>query len=101
MAGARRYCILWGFISPCHPQHSPLTQLSDRLLSGAPSLAFFSPPSRGWRIPAGHSAWVVSLPLPICPEEGKGRKMQQRASDREEHNVSVDDGGGDVMLTCH
>lgn len=42
MAGARRHSIQWGFISLCHPRHSPLTQLSAPPLSGNPSLGFLN-----------------------------------------------------------
>lgn len=81
MAGARRHSIQWGFISPCHPGHSPLTQLSAPLLSGAPHPGVSQPPSPG----LVHSSWAQSLggrprPTPSRPlrlEEGKGRKMQR------------------------
>lgn len=65
MAGARRHSIQWGFISLCHPGHSPLTQLSDPLLSGAPTLVLLNLPPQDWCIPAGHSSWVVQPPFPI------------------------------------
>lgn len=102
MAGARRHSIQWVFISLCHPGHSPLTQLSAPPLSGAPSLGF-QPPSPG----LVHSSWAQCLggPPPSLPSSTTGGRKRQknaaRAFDREEHNVSVDDGGVDVMLTCH
>lgn len=65
MAGARRHSIQWGFISLCHPGHSPLTQLSAPPLSGAPCLGFLNLPPQDWCIPAGHSAWVVSPHPPV------------------------------------
>lgn len=102
MAGARRHSIQWGFISLCHPGHSPLTQLSAPPLSGAPSLGFLNLPPQDWCIPAGHSAWVVPPTLPSSTTRGRKRqKNAAKAFDHEEHNVSVDDGGVDVMLTCH
>lgn len=42
-----------------------------------------------------HSSWARSLGGP------PGQKNAARVFDIEEHNVSVDDGGVDVMLTCH
>lgn len=125
MAGARRHSIQWSFISPCHPGHSPLTQLSAPLLSGTPPpLDILNLPSQDWCIPAGHSAWVV--PPPSCSlwlEEGKGRKMQRGPLTARStmwalmlaawmwclpatdpygcHSPAAQQPGEDVSLTCH
>lgn len=80
MVGARRHSIQWGFISLCHPGHSPLTQLSAPPLSRAPSPGFFlNFSSRARCIPGGPRAWVVALRTSCLRwlEEGKGRKMQR------------------------
>lgn len=46
--------------------------------------------------------WSPTPSLPSSTTGGRKRqKNAARAFDREEHNVSVDDGGVDVMLTCH
>lgn len=47
--------------------------------------------------------WSPPLPL-LLSSLTEGRKRQKNAAkafDQEKHNVSVDDGGVDVMLTCH
>ncbi|XP_068599673.1 L-selectin-like [Brachionichthys hirsutus] len=52
---------------------------------------------------AGPGAWVVA-PTTTESFTTEGRKRQKNATmafDHEEHNVSVDDGGLDVTLTCH
>lgn len=93
MTGASRDCIQWGL----HSSVSPWTVFSPlRCEACLPSLQVFSAyHALDWCIPAGRSAWVVPPtptlpPSPVFFEESK-----------EKHNVSVDGGSVDAMLTCH
>lgn len=82
---------------------SPDTAFSPSVV-WSPLPGFSQPPSPG----LVHSSWAQCLggpPHRLLPSSMTGGRKRQknaaRAFDREEHNVSVDDGGVDVMLTCH
>lgn len=100
MAGARRHTIQRGYISLCHPGHSPLTQLSAPPLPEAPSLKLqLSLPRIGAFQPDRMPGWSP-IHLNMSTKAG-GRKMQKNAVRTFEYNVSLDDSGMDVTLTCH